>query len=143
VEIVKGMQIQMQDFIQSLNSSLQDSIRTLHDKIKKSSMQNQKSQENHQDAVHMTTRIESSSHSILFYSLLKNFKLEIPKFQGGDPIQWIYKIEKFFNFHQVPVDQCLTIASFALEDEALEWMHWLELNNLLTTWPKFLKDLKL
>lgn len=64
----------------------------------------------------------SSSHSALSNSLLKNIKLEIPKFQGGDPAQWIYKMGTFFNFYEVFVEQRLTITSLAMEGDALEWM---------------------
>ena len=36
---------------------------------------------------------------------LGNLKLEVPRFDGTYPIGWIFKINQFFNYHQVPDTQ--------------------------------------
>jgi hypothetical protein len=41
-----------------------------------------------------------------------SIKLEIPTFDGSDPLGWIFKINQFFEFHQTPEDQRLRMASF-------------------------------
>ena len=37
------------------------------------------------------------------------------KFDGKDPITWIFQMEKMFDLHQVPTMQKVTIASLYLE----------------------------
>ena len=49
-----------------------------------------------------------------------NLKLDVPCFDGIDPpIAWIFKINQFFNYHQVLDTQHLTIASFYIKGPAL------------------------
>ena len=38
-------------------------------------------------------------------------KIDMRKFDGKDPITWIFQMEKFFDLHQVPNLQKVTIAS--------------------------------
>nr|GMD34100.1 Transposon Ty3-G Gag-Pol polyprotein [Ipomoea batatas] len=38
-----------------------------------------------------------------------SMRLDIPKFGGADPQQWIFNIEEYFNFHQTPENQRLQI----------------------------------
>jgi hypothetical protein len=37
------------------------------------------------------------------------------KFDGKDPITWIFQMEQFFDLHQVPTLQNVTLASLYLE----------------------------
>jgi hypothetical protein len=48
-------------------------------------------------------------------------KLDIPRFDGTDPLGWIFKITQFFDYHNTPEDQRLCIASFYMDGEALTW----------------------
>jgi hypothetical protein len=48
-----------------------------------------------------------------------HMKLEVPKFDGQDAIGWIFKINHFFEFHNTPEHDRLTIASFYMEGPAL------------------------
>ena len=41
-------------------------------------------------------------------------KIDMRKFDAKDPITWIFQMEKFFNIHQVPKLQKVTIASLYL-----------------------------
>ncbi|MCI02829.1 hypothetical protein A2U01_0023863, partial [Trifolium medium] len=50
-----------------------------------------------------------------------SIKLEIPSFDGSDPLGWIFKITQFFEFHNTPEDQRLRLASFYMQGEALTW----------------------
>ena len=38
-------------------------------------------------------------------------KIDMKKFDGNDPITWIFQMEQFFDLHQVPTLQKMTIAS--------------------------------
>ena len=52
-------------------------------------------------------------------------KIDMRKFDGRDPITWIFQMEKFFDLHQVPNLQKVTIASLYLEPEQFVWDQWL------------------
>jgi hypothetical protein len=69
--------------------------------------------------------------------------LEIPRFDGTDPLGWIFKINQFFDYHLTPDDQRLRIASFYMEGEALTWFQWLHQNGQLMNWPTFLHALEI
>jgi hypothetical protein len=42
-------------------------------------------------------------------------KIDTGKFDGKDPIRWIFQMKQFFDLHQVPSLQRVTIASLYLE----------------------------
>ncbi|XP_058725452.1 uncharacterized protein LOC131596726 [Vicia villosa] len=69
-------------------------------------------------------------------------KLDIPRFNGTDPLGWIFKINQFFDYHMTPEDQRLRIASFYMEGEALGWFQWMHSNNMLLSWSAFLQAIE-
>ncbi|GAU51718.1 hypothetical protein TSUD_415230, partial [Trifolium subterraneum] len=69
-------------------------------------------------------------------------KLDIPRFDGTDPLGWIFKITQFFDYHSTPEDQRLRIASFYMDGEALTWFQWMHQNGQLMTWTTFLHALE-
>jgi hypothetical protein len=72
-----------------------------------------------------------------------SIKLDIPRFDGTEPLNWIFKIKQFFEFHRTPEDQRLSIASFYMEGDALTWFQWMFTNGQLHSWPAFLHALEL
>lgn len=75
--------------------------------------------------------------------MINSMKLEVPKFDGTDPFNWIFKIQHYFQFYGIQGDQRLSYVSFALEGKASDWYHWMDGNNLIETWEEFLEQLKL
>jgi len=65
-------------------------------------------------------------------------KLDIPRFDGSNPLGWIFKITQYFKLHNISEDQRLRIASFSMEGEALSWFQWMHANNQLTSWATFI-----
>ena len=47
------------------------------------------------------------------------------KFDGKDPITWIFQMEQLFDLHQVPTMQKVTIASLYLELDQFVWYQWI------------------
>jgi len=70
-------------------------------------------------------------------------KLDIPKFDGSNPLGWLFKINQFFEFHHTPDDQRIKMASFYMEGEALTWYQWMHSNGQLISWPIFIQSLEL
>jgi len=48
-------------------------------------------------------------------------KLEVPYFDGANPLGWIFKIAQFFEYHTTPKPERLTIASFYMDESMLAW----------------------
>lgn len=69
-------------------------------------------------------------------------KLEIPRFNGTNPLGWIFKINQYFEYHGTPEYDRLTIAAFYMEDRALAWFQWRTSNDQFTSWPIFLQVLQ-
>ncbi|PNY17392.1 Ty3/gypsy retrotransposon protein [Trifolium pratense] len=72
-----------------------------------------------------------------------SIKLDIPRFDGTDPLGWIFKITQFFDYHLTPEEQRLRIASFYMEGAALTWFQWMHQNGQLLTWANFLHALEI
>lgn len=46
-------------------------------------------------------------------------KLDIPRFNGHDPLGWIFKISQFFDYQGTPEEEQTTVASFYMDGLAL------------------------
>ncbi|XP_077223768.1 uncharacterized protein LOC143857236 [Tasmannia lanceolata] len=80
--------------------------------------------------------------SVLSMPFHKLVKLDFPKFCGGDPTSWLFKVTQFFTFHQTPENQKLQMASFHMEGPASSWFQWMSNSNQVRSWPKFEAALK-
>lgn len=69
-----------------------------------------------------------------------HMKLEIPRFDGSNPIGWIFKATQFFEYQNLPDQEKITIARFYMEGPALSWFQWMHRNGFLTTWPSMHTD---
>jgi hypothetical protein len=76
------------------------------------------------------------------HTTLPRMKLDVPKFDGSDAMGWIFKISQFFDYHNTPEEDRLTVASFYMEGQALSWYQWMHRNNLITTWFGILQALE-
>lgn len=65
----------------------------------------------------------------LFYG--KGMKVEVPRFKGEEPEDWIFKIKEFFEIYGVPSEQRIKIASFHMEGAAYLWYKWVTKNGLV------------
>ncbi|OIT03531.1 hypothetical protein A4A49_57573, partial [Nicotiana attenuata] len=54
----------------------------------------------------------------------KPASVEFGRFRGDNPEAWIFQAERYFDFYKIEEDQRLTMASFYLDDEALEWIRF-------------------
>lgn len=63
--------------------------------------------------------------------------IEVPFFSGENVLGWLYHINHFFTFHQIPEDQHLAIAVFYLAGPVLQWFQWLHATDQLTNWNDF------
>ena len=85
---------------------------------------------------------KSSNNKILPFSRT-TVKLDIPHFDGSNPLGWIFQITQYFDLHNIPEEQRLQIASFSMDGEALNWFQWMHANNQLTSWATFIHCLEI
>ena len=53
-------------------------------------------------------------------------RVDFPQFNGENPTGWIYKAEKFFRYQSTADNEKVLLASFNLQDDALQWYQWFE-----------------
>ena len=73
---------------------------------------------------------------------MKPIRIDVPRYDGGDPQGWIFKIQQYFNFHNAPEDERLQIAPLYFDGKALAWYQWCQKNTKIDSWSTFLKSLQ-
>ena len=68
------------------------------------------------------------------------------KFDGKDPLTWINQMENFFEVHQIPNGQKVTMASLYLELDQFIWYCWICTHRgkkgLTVSWSIFTEELQ-
>ncbi|XP_038725067.1 uncharacterized protein LOC120016392 [Tripterygium wilfordii] len=69
--------------------------------------------------------------------LPKGTRMDFLKFESGDPIEWVYCVEQFFEFNLTPLELQIWFSSSYLRGEALQWFKWM--NNIVKRdgWEQF------
>ena len=93
-----------------------------------------------------SSKIDDSLQHNGFNSCPRNYfipKNDMRKFDGKDPIMWIFQMEQFFDLHQVPTMQKVTIASLYLEPDQFVWYQWLcdHKRESIISWSIFTEEL--
>ena len=52
---------------------------------------------------------------------VRSVKLDFPRFDRSEVLQWIFKAEQFFYYYNTPDTQRLTIAAIHMEKEVVPW----------------------
>jgi len=73
---------------------------------------------------------------------IHKLKLDVPRFDSSNPNGWLFKINQFFDYHDTPPSDRLTITSFYMEGRALAWFQWMQSNGQLTSWSIFTQALQ-
>ena len=73
--------------------------------------------------------------------ITRSVRIDFPKFDGFDPLGWIYKANKFFYYHRTPYNHRLMLASIHMEGKALVWYQYMDLFGYLPNWNVFAQSL--
>lgn len=71
-----------------------------------------------------------------------HLKLEIPRFDGTDPVRWIFKATQFFDYQGTPNEDRITLASFYMDGSTLSWFQGMFRNGFITSWNALLQTLE-
>ncbi|KAI9164982.1 hypothetical protein LWI28_005610 [Acer negundo] len=89
-------------------------------------------------------RATSSNHSDQWCIQSRSVKLDFPTYDGeDDPLEWLFKAEQFFIYHNTSLTQRLLIVSFHLKGLAFHWYKLIETNQAITSWEAFSRALTL
>lgn len=69
--------------------------------------------------------------------------MQVPHFDRRDSFAWIFKINKFFNFHQAHEDQRINIAIYYMEWTTLSWFQWMYKSGQIVSWNNLLPALQI
>ena len=82
------------------------------------------------------------SHDTHHGSIQTRFSyLDFPRFDGENPCGWIYKAEQFFLYQKTDASKKVLLASFHLQEEALQWYQWYEQSQPNVQWEEFTRAL--
>lgn len=74
---------------------------------------------------------------------VRNFKLEFPRFNGKNVLDWIFKAEQFFGYYHTPDPKRLIIATVHLEHEVVPWFQMVTRSQPFQSWNDFTRALEL
>ncbi|KAK3230531.1 hypothetical protein Dsin_002412 [Dipteronia sinensis] len=78
--------------------------------------------------------------SFLSNPLPKNVKLDFPKY-FRNPTSWVCRWEQYFQIHNIPMSDRVTLASFHLDGDAQLWFQILKQELLYVSWEEFRESL--
>ncbi|KAF5475861.1 hypothetical protein F2P56_007623 [Juglans regia] len=72
----------------------------------------------------------------------RTLRLDFPKFDGSEPMEWILKAKIFFEYFEIPNEQKLQVAYFHMEGNALSWYSWLRDSGPIGGWEDLIAALR-
>ncbi|KAF3791767.1 hypothetical protein EJ110_NYTH13378 [Nymphaea thermarum] len=64
-------------------------------------------------------------------------RIDFPRFNGKDPLDWIFQVEEYFTCQFVQVEEWLQTSVLHFDGEARRWYRWLKHNEPVTDWEDF------
>ena len=68
-------------------------------------------------------------------------KVELPNFNGTDPVGWVYRAEQYFEVHNTRPEHKVRLAFIAIEEVVVHWLRWLQGKSLAITWEGLVAEL--
>ncbi|KAL3615105.1 hypothetical protein CASFOL_040766 [Castilleja foliolosa] len=65
-----------------------------------------------------------------------------PKSDGSEPLTWLYKARKYFEFYGTSPDERLRLVASMLEGPAADWFRWRMSSGLIDDWDDFERKFK-
>ncbi|KAF2313837.1 hypothetical protein GH714_018224 [Hevea brasiliensis] len=68
-------------------------------------------------------------------------KVEMPSFDGADPVGWVARTEQYFEIHGIQNELKVSLALVSMEGAPLHWLRWLRQRNPHLTWEQLREEL--
>ncbi|KAF7840497.1 Transposon Ty3-I Gag-Pol polyprotein [Senna tora] len=72
----------------------------------------------------------------------RSVKLDFPRFNGSDPLHWLFKAEKFFAYYETPDDQRVTIVAVHFEGVVVPWFQMMCKSSRFDSWVALSKAIE-
>ncbi|VFQ64951.1 unnamed protein product [Cuscuta campestris] len=69
---------------------------------------------------------------------IPRMRLDAPRFSGEDPVGWIFRIQKYFDYFLTPEVERLHLVAMLIDHPASEWFRYYQANNCNVSWMSFL-----
>ncbi|MCH89640.1 hypothetical protein A2U01_0010540, partial [Trifolium medium] len=83
----------------------------------------------------------ANSHKAPFQ--VRKFKLGLPRFDGKNVMEWIFRAEHFFDYYDTPDKDRLTITSVHLDQDVVPWFQMIQITHPFNSWIEFTRALEL
>jgi hypothetical protein len=74
---------------------------------------------------------------------VRSVKLDFPRFDGKNVLNWIFKAEQFFDYHNTPDMDRMTIASVHLDQDVVPWFQMNQRSQPFRSWLEFTRALEM
>lgn len=74
---------------------------------------------------------------------VRHIKLDFPRFDGSEVMNWIFRAEQFFDYYETPDNHRLTIAAVHMEKHVVPWFQMISKNQPFQSWAMFTKALEM
>nr|KYP39590.1 Transposon Ty3-G Gag-Pol polyprotein [Cajanus cajan] len=74
---------------------------------------------------------------------VRNVKLDFPRFDGSDVLQWIFRAEQFFEYYNTPDEQRIVIAAVHFEKNVVPWYQMMQRTSPIISWNTLTRSLEL
>ncbi|XP_073144642.1 uncharacterized protein [Henckelia pumila] len=68
-------------------------------------------------------------------------KIELPMFEGEDPMGWLGKMEQYFEVHDTPRECKLKLAYICMQGPTVHWYRWMKAKIPTMTWDRLAEEL--
>lgn len=68
----------------------------------------------------------------------KKTKVDCSRFKSGDPTEWLYKVNKYFEYHKIAEENKLSLVALHLDGAASSWFQWMETNHQVRSGGDFI-----
>ncbi|KAF2289912.1 hypothetical protein GH714_039140 [Hevea brasiliensis] len=93
------------------------------------------------DAVGTSTLYPATQPVVVNDSSLAIKKVELPNFDGVDPVAWLARAEQYFAINNTREEMKVQLALVCMEGPALHWLRWLRLRTPNLSWSQLTLEL--
>ncbi|VFQ81342.1 unnamed protein product [Cuscuta campestris] len=69
---------------------------------------------------------------------IPRMRIDAPRFSSEDPVGWIFRIQKYFDYFLTPEAERLHLVAVLIDHPASEWFRYYQANNCNVSWMAFL-----
>ncbi|KAF2325178.1 hypothetical protein GH714_024881 [Hevea brasiliensis] len=85
--------------------------------------------------------MSAKEFQILDQTLITAHRIELPLFDGIDPLGWLIRVEQFFELNGTRSKHKIHLAIICMDGNTVHWLHWLRQRIPTLIWDQFSMEL--